>query len=167
MAELLAGLAALGLRKMSYAFGGPQPDVAHRTRGLANTIGLSMDNKYWDHAPRSPRHQATGTAELRVEVQRSGRQASSPVEAELLDISRSGIRFRVPLALTVEESITVRLHTEDLAVDLTLPCTVQWRRPEDDGVWSIGCESASQVDWETLGELFLCGALDTDLSNDP
>ncbi len=102
-----------------------------------------------------------------MEVERSGQQASSPVEAELLDLSRSGIRFRVPLPLTVEESITVRLHTEDSAVDLALPCTVQWRRPEGDGIWSVGCESASQVDWETLGELFFSGALSTDFSNDP
>ena len=129
---------------------------------MTRAIGLTMDNEYWEHVPRKPRHQAVDTAGLQVEVERPDAAARGVVPAELLDLSREGIRLRVGLPLVVRESVTVRLRAEGSAVDVALPCTVRWRRPEEDGTWSVGCESARQLDWETLGELFFSGVLDTE-----
>ena len=137
-------------------------DAIYGPRGMTKAVGLPMDNEYWKHVPRHPRHQAVDAAQLQVEVERAGGKTRPAVQAELLDLSRDGIRLRVALPLMVRESITVRLRAEGSAVNVALPCTVRWRRPENDGTWSIGCESARQVDWETLGELFFSGVLATE-----
>ena len=49
-------------------------------------------------------------------------------------------------------------------VSLALPGKVCWQRPEDGDTWQLGCLCSQQVDWETLGELFLTGVLATDES---
>jgi len=118
-----------------------------------------MDDKYWEHLPRTPRHQTADTAELRVEIERTRGTSVTLVAAELLDISRGGIRLRAALPLRVGEAVTVQLHAEQSEIDLAMPCTVRWRRLEDNGLWSVGCALARQVDWESLGKLFLNGIL--------
>ncbi len=81
------------------------------------------------------------------------------IEGELIDLSRHGVRLRTKIRLSQQESITVRLRDDKAAVDLAIPGTVRWQRPEQDGTWSLGCALARQVDWETLGELFLGNVL--------
>ncbi len=111
--------------------------------------------------PRKPRHPAATGAGIRVEVERPAEAVPRTVEAELADFSRDGFRLLTAVPLEPGESITVRLHDANSGFNLTLPSTVRWQRIADDRSWSHGCMFARQVDWETLGELFLNGILDT------
>ncbi len=119
-----------------------------------------------NYSARSPRHQSTGTAALEVEVERSSRE-SPIVGGELVDLSRSGFRLRTTGPLAVNESVTVRFRHAESELDLALPSTVRWQRPEAGEKWLVGFESERQVDWETLGELFLNDILNVDEPSPP
>ena len=119
-----------------------------------------------NYSARSPRHQATGTAALEVEVERSS--GDNPiVGGELVDLSRNGFRLRTTIPLAVNESVTVRFCHAESELDLALPSTVRWQRPEVGEKWLVGFETERQVDWETLGELFLNDILHVDEPSPP
>jgi len=111
---------------------------------------------------RRPRHRAAGSAGVRVRVERRPGSVPGTIDAELVDLSRSGIRLRAAVPLAVEESITVRLHHDVSGVGLTRAGTVRWRSRDQCGTWSVGCVFPQPLDWETLGELFLNQVLSTD-----
>jgi hypothetical protein len=112
-----------------------------------------MSDDYAEFIARRPRHRAN--AEIAVEVARADGAEPPNVQAAMLDVSREGFCLRTPLELEIGETITVRLWDADSGFDLTLPGTVRWQRPDDDGIWTVGCQSPEPLDWETLGELFL------------
>jgi hypothetical protein len=114
------------------------------------------------YVARRPRHPAAGCRGPCVRVERGAGGEPGPIDAELLDLSRSGARLRVAAPLKVGEAITVRLVDEKSGVELTRPSTVRWQRAEDDQTWSVGCMFTQHVEWETLGELFLNQILSTD-----
>ena len=119
-----------------------------------------------DHEPgyvsRRPRHHVAGPAGPCLTVERSPGNAPESIEAELLDLSRSGVRFRTIIPLCVGESICVRLAHDESGLHLVRSATVCWTNSDRHGTWSVGCSFVEQVDWETLGELFLSGVLSTD-----
>ena len=89
------------------------------------------------------------------------------MEAELLDLSRSGVRLRVAADLKVQEPITLRLHDEPSGLRLTRSATVRWKRPEQGDLWLVGCLFDEHVEWEMLGELFLNEVLSTGRPSPP
>ena len=121
-----------------------------------------MPSDYWAYVPRKPRHPAAEPQNIRVEIERSSDEVPRVVEAELLDVSRNGFQIRASVPLAVEEQITLRLHVEQSNFHLGVPAVVRWRRSEDDQKWLFGCRAAREMDWESLGELFLHGILATE-----
>ncbi len=117
---------------------------------------------YTQFTPRRPRHPVTEAAAIDVSLERSGQEPSCLVAARLLDFSREGFRLRVPVRLTVQEAVTVRIRSENDGIDLALPGTVRWQRPDGDAAWLVGCAATRPADWETLGELFLHKILSTE-----
>ena len=121
-----------------------------------------MLSDYWNHVPRKPRHPAAETEKLRTEMERSSEKVPRVVEAELLDVSRNGFQARTSFPLAVGEQITLRLHVDRQDFHLSVPADVRWRRSEGGRSWLLGCMSNREIDWESLGELFLHGVLATD-----
>ncbi|MHB8902413.1 MAG: PilZ domain-containing protein [Thermoguttaceae bacterium] len=115
-----------------------------------------MDN----YIPRSPRHRSPGAT---VEVLRAPGALAGAIEAELVNLSRSGFQVRLPQALSRHEQVVMRIATPDGAVDTMVPATVRWQREESPGCWLAGCNSGWQLDLETLGQLFLCEILTADV----
>lgn len=111
---------------------------------------------------RRPRHQANGSAVLGLKVERSDSSVPELLDAELLDLSRSGIRFRAAAPLSVGESVRVRLAHDASGLLLVRSATVQWIGGDREGARSVGCHFDRPVEWETLGEFFLNGILSTD-----
>ena len=60
------------------------------------------------------------------------------------------------------ERISVRLIPLDTSPDNTLDATVQWMRMSNGNTYVVGCQFDNEIEFETLGELFLDGLLDTD-----
>lgn len=121
-----------------------------------------MPFSYSGYGPRQPRHEATQSSARQLQVQRSAGMQPRAIEAELINLSRGGYQLRTHIPLEKGESITVELHDEQSGLGLTLPATVRWVREKRDATWLHGCRLSTQVDWETLGELFLNGILLTD-----
>jgi hypothetical protein len=84
------------------------------------------------------------------------------VQAELQNLSRNGYQVKTPIPLNAQETVKLHLRIEDSKIDLTLPGTIQWQRPAEDGTWLAGCHADCPMEWEILGELFLSGVLSTD-----
>lgn len=50
-------------------------------------------------------------------------------------------------------------HDRSTGFLMRLPGVVQWRGPEQEGTWVVGCSSACEIPLATLGEMFLRGIL--------
>ena len=114
-----------------------------------------MASDFSRYVLRRPRHPATGDLGFPVAVRRSAPDSPGPIDAGLVDLSREGFRVRSDVPLEIGESLFMDLFEETSGLRLTLPGTVRWRLAEGDGRWLLGCQSKRQLDWETLGELFL------------
>jgi hypothetical protein len=118
-----------------------------------------MPTEFWNQVPRRPRYQANGSNGIRAEIQCADGNA---VPVQLQDLSRMGFQLRVPRPLAVGEIVLLKLRIEESAPAMAWPATVQWQRSTDDEAWLIGCLCEHPVDWESLGELFLNGAISQD-----
>jgi len=104
---------------------------------------------------RRPRHPTTGLMGYPVSVRRSAPQSPGPLEAALVDLSRDGFRVRSLEPLEIGESVSIEIFEESSKLSVSLAGVVRWRLEDGDGGWLAGCQAKRQLDWETLGELFL------------
>ena len=114
-----------------------------------------MPSDFSQYVPRRPRHAVAAAAGLPVTVTPTGPRPPASFQADLLDLSREGFRLRSAVPLAVGESFTLELREEKFGLALTLSGTVRWQQPQPEEIWLLGCQSQQQLDWETLGELFL------------
>lgn len=112
--------------------------------------------------PRRARHTAAGSAALRVFIEFEGAAAGGVVEAELLDLSRTGLQLRLPCFLEEGRRVAVRLEDTQAQSRLEFQATVRWSRHEPDDTCVVGFALAGGIAWESLGELFLHDLLRTD-----
>ena len=120
---------------------------------------MARRNRY---VARKPRHQAAQQPGVWLVVEPVAPSLSEPIEVELVDLSRGGVRFRSDVPLSVGETIRVRLEDAGSGLELNRQGTVRWTKAVRPGIWSMGCRFFEPVDWETLGELFLNDVLSTD-----
>ncbi len=121
-----------------------------------------MSKNPWEYALRNPRHQATGPEGHEIRIERAGGRDPLVTSARLIDFSRNGFRLRTPFPLEIGEPLTMQLHDERSSTDLTLFGVVRWCRPDENESWLLGCQTAREADWETLGELFVNEILASD-----
>ena len=121
-----------------------------------------MPQDFLQYIPRRPRYQANGGQPLLVAVQRSVEHPSAEISAELVDCSRSGFRLRLAAPVEVKEVLTLQIREKQSELHLTLSGVVQWQCCDGPHSWLIGCKTSAELAWETLGELFLTGILNTE-----
>jgi hypothetical protein len=121
-----------------------------------------MTSDYLEFAPRHPRHETTDGSKVLVVVRQPAVASADPIEARLVDLSRSGFQFHAPVSLPIDETITIEIRDDRVGLRLELSGIVRWQRPNDDGSWSVGCQCEQEVDWATMGELFLHEVLSMD-----
>ena len=114
-----------------------------------------MSSPYSPFVLRLPRHPAAGEAGFPVAIRRCTPEPPGAIAARLIDLSRGGFRLRAAQPLEVGEAFLLDIFEEQSALTVTVPGPVRWRLEEADGRWLFGCQSKRQLDWETLGELFL------------
>ena len=95
---------------------------------------------------------------VRVDLQSDGPDASTT--ARLLDCSRTDAQLIVAHRVSLGERILVRLRDDESGLQLDVAGTVAWQEQENEFSWRIGCRFTQELDWESLGELFLCGILE-------
>jgi hypothetical protein len=107
------------------------------------------------HVLRQPRHPAVGEAGFPVALRRCTPEPPPAIAADLIDLSRNGFRLRAAQPLEIGEAFFLDIFEEKSTLTVSLAATVRWRLEEADGQWLLGAQSKRQLDWETLGELFL------------
>lgn len=114
---------------------------------------------------RLPRHPTLDQNEYSLLVECDADNKPQQFSAQLIDLSRNGAQLCCERQLEHGEPISLRLQIESSDLDVTLRGKVRWQHKEEDA-YSIGCQFDDEIDWETLGELFLSGVLSTDLPAD-
>ena len=112
---------------------------------------------------RLPRHTVSEEGRTQLQVLRQPGQKPQVFAAELVDLSRLGAQFICSTSLETDEAIVLQIILPSSSLDVRLPAKVRWERPESDGLLAIGCVLDDEMDWETLGEMFLNGVLSADL----
>ena len=112
-----------------------------------------------EFVPRFPRHDAVNAKPSSVEVWLAERNQLHAVQ--LVNLSRRGIGVRAPVELAPDQVVTLKFTDSD-GLDVSLGAVVRWCSVHEPAVWDVGCEFDSEVEWETLGELFLRGVLETE-----
>jgi hypothetical protein len=103
-----------------------------------------------------PRYRLNDGIDVRVLVQAQG--SPEPVDAQLIDMSNSGLQLRLATCLKFDESMAVHILAGDLQFDLA--ATVKWIREADEQSWSIGCHIKPELSEEALNRLASMGLLD-------
>ena len=114
-----------------------------------------MPSDFSQYVPRRPRYGAAAARGVPVTVTRTGPRPPACFQADLLDLSREGFRLRSGVPLAVGETFSLELRDEKFGLALRLSGTVRWQQQEPEEIWLLGCQSPQELDWETLGELFL------------
>lgn len=114
-----------------------------------------MTSDFAAFSARQPRHETTDPTRLKVEFRRESNAATEPLQAQLVDLSRQGLQLRVATALDLHESVSVQILDERAGFSICLAGIVRWQKPADDGHHFVGCRFERELDWETMGELFL------------
>jgi Tfp pilus assembly protein PilZ len=109
---------------------------------------------------RDPRYVIAEGQQTFVELRRDDDPAAPPISSLLVDMSRKGMQILADVSLEIGEKITVFLREPSAELEVQLSGKVQWQRGTDDQQFVIGCQFDEDVNWETLGELFLSGILD-------
>ena len=111
---------------------------------------------------RRPRHEP-GPAGSRTAYLVDNGKESAWLEAQLLDVSRAGIKLGVEQELAKGTLLTVVVQSADAKCLLRRVCSVRWCKRDGDELlpWHLGVEFPEPLEWEALGELFLHGVLNT------
>ena len=116
-----------------------------------------------DDKVRLPRHCAAEESRTQIQVQRQPGQKPQNIAAELVDLSRRGGQFVCSTSLEMDEPIVLHIMLPSSSLEVRLSAKVRWERPASDGLFAVGCILDDEMDWETLGEMFLNGVLSADL----
>jgi hypothetical protein len=121
-----------------------------------------MTNDFLEFAPRHPRHETNEGTPARATVRRHGSPLEDPIEARLVDLSRSGFQFHATESFSTGEKVTMEIRDERSGLQLDLTGVIRWQRRQNDGWWAVGCQCEEELDWAVMGELFLHEVLSMD-----
>lgn len=116
-----------------------------------------MPRQVGEPVPREPRCCILEDGMVGVRVERVRGSAPGMIDAELIDISRSGVKLRVASCPALGEEVVLRLEVPSADLDLALSAKVQWTRAVADETWRIGCALASELPEHILSRLAVNG----------
>lgn len=118
---------------------------------------MTMISEADEFIPRPPRHESDPNIAGVVVATQSDRFA-----ATLFNLSRQGLQVAVPsgpIDVGVGESVRIGIAHEASGFVFDRVGIVRWQNESDAAGWIVGVQFAEEVDWETLGEMFLSGLL--------
>ena len=108
---------------------------------------------------RAPRFQIKNSDALNVTVSK-GEQASEPIDAEIVNVSVGGAKFKSRQPVAINEYLFVKIEVEDSSQALYASGKVRWTVPLDDDEWWIGCAFVPEIPYETLSDFARRGILE-------
>jgi hypothetical protein len=122
---------------------------------------MSGSTHHDDFHRREPRYKLISGADARVLVQPQG--SPEPLDAQLIDMSNSGLQLRVQTCLKFDESMAVHILAGELQFDLA--ASVKWIRQGDGQNWFVGCHIKPELSEDALIQLATIGLLDRRVSS--
>lgn len=120
-----------------------------------------LAERFFQNIGRAPRHEVRPRVPCEVRAELSSRHPVVDRPAQLVNLSRNGLQIALSEPLARDEIVTVRIRDAEGRLDVALRGRVRWQRSRGPQSWGIGCELEQPLSYETLGELFLSGILDT------
>ncbi len=96
---------------------------------------------------------------LVVHVQRSSGLPSDECRADLIDISRSGVKLSTDDCLLIGEDVFLTFDVPNTNLGSSVPAKVCWSQPVDGTTWRIGCAFDPPLSEDTLASLASDGHL--------
>ena len=118
---------------------------------------MSAESK--EFVVRRPRHDAVQDRSCHVWVERIARDPKVEQDAALVDVSRLGLQVKLTESLEPDEPLVVHIQHSQVKLDVALAGRVRWQRQCHDGYWTVGFVFDQAIEYEVMGELFLCAVL--------
>lgn len=112
---------------------------------------------------RQPRYSVCDSRAIEVHIERGEGREPTEAPAELLDLSLTGARFAVPIAIQPEEAFYLWLKHEETDLDESVASRVRWVRPGRSNSWLVGCSFVSELSASTIDSLAALGCLDHEI----
>jgi hypothetical protein len=96
------------------------------------------------------RHSVSRGRKVSVIVESCRGEETSRIKAELIDISRGGIRLRAESSPMIHEVVTLRFSIPESDADLELDGSICWARPINEKTWGLGCAIHSRLPDEII-----------------
>ena len=113
-----------------------------------------------DERRREPRYSIRNAELIEVSLQQDAVESGSKIVALLGDISRHGMRLQLPEPLTIQESASLVLRSEQLKFEFSLSADICWMRPEKNGRWSLGVEFVPELPHGVMQKLMDSGVIE-------
>lgn len=112
-----------------------------------------------DWVQRNPRYRFA--ERYSATICRTSESGPETIPADLLDMSRCGLKLSIPTQLEVHEVIQLHLVNDELGLNLIESAQIRWvREKAETGTWDVGCEIQRGIDENVLEELAERGLLD-------
>jgi len=122
---------------------------------MANNFDRETRKQHWEYTARKPRHEAAETSGLELRLEDNGQVVGF---GELLDCSRTGMRFQASDSVAAGSALIVHFSAPSENIDWATPAILRWCQANATG-WECGCEFEEELPWEQLGQLLLGGYL--------
>jgi hypothetical protein len=110
-----------------------------------------------DYISRPPRHEPQANTQSRLAIKSA--DARESVIAELVDLSRQGLKAVCDHQFRNGASVGVEIQLPTTSMQLSPSAKIRWCRIQEDGRWAVGLLFDQELSWEAMGELFLNGVL--------
>ena len=121
---------------------------------------MSREDSNWQWSTRHPRYPAASPEDRTCAIARVTCASADEFEdANLIDISMTGIQICIGSAIESGKQIEVEIVTKD-GCRIIRTCNVQWCQMLEESHYKLGCRFGEQLTYEELGELFLSEAIE-------
>ena len=103
------------------------------------------------------RHALCEDRSVNVTIQRGEGRSPSQIPAELIDISRTGVKLAAPSCPAIDDALVLKLQFPSVDLDLSVEAKVCWAQPAEQESWRLGCTLTPKLPADVLTRLAVGG----------
>ena len=136
---------------------------SHSTDVKAQAMNQEPDGNFDSNpdsnfVPRAPRFEVTKSSEATVTITRTDESERSSLTVQLIDVSQHGVKLRVPVSLSFEETLQLNIEVDGTELEYQGIASVRHIRSGNDENgggehWTVGCAIAPPLTDEAFAHL--------------